>query len=306
METTEPAHHPGFPARAALRPGVRVVRRSASELQVGLSPTDAVVLPDHPAVRMLLHGLDDGRPPAPPAFLPPVAVVACSALLAHNLVVDADLWCRALAGTSGAAAAARSAVVAEAGDDAATRLAARLAVAVGIADQGLPEAAAHLEQLLAIGGITVATARRPDVVVVLSAGEPDRSVLDRLVGDDVPHVSLVVSEGRVRVGPFVHPGLTCCQRCIDAHAAEQDPRHGLVIEQHVGAPRGLWGLPSPVPADLVALAVAFLARDLSRWADVLEPATWSTVIDVDAALTFPRTHWSRHAACGCSSNSRTA
>ncbi|MDO7867426.1 hypothetical protein [Nocardioides jiangxiensis] len=282
------------------------MRRSASQLQVGLSTARAVVLPDHPAVHLLLAGLDDGRPPAHPAFLEPAAVQACRALLDHDMVVDADLWCRALDGTDGAAAGARSALVSEAGDAGASRLAARRQVQVGLISRGLHAAVDQLRELLCLGGMTVGAHGRLDVVAVVSEGEPDRSVLDGLVRDDVPHLSLVLSEGHVRVGPFVHPGLTACQRCIDAHASERDPRHALVLEQHTGPPHTLWGLPTPVPADLVALGVALLARDLSRWADVLPPATWSTVIDVDPALTLPRTQWSRHAACGCSSNSRTA
>lgn len=299
-------HHPGFPARAALRPGVRVVRRSATELQVGLAAEHAVVLPDDPAVHLLLRGLDDGRPPPPPDLLSPAARHACDLLLARGLVVDADAWCSMLHGLDGPAAAARSALVAEDSDDARARLDRRSGVRVGIEGEGLSLAATHLEALLTTAGLTVTRSGQTDVVAVLTEGEPERALLDGLVIAEQPHVPLVVCEGRVRLGPFVHPGLTACQRCLDACVAEVDPRHSLVLEQYAGVSRPLWGLPSAVPADLVALATALLARDLTRWADVLQPATWSTTIEIDEALSLPRKTWSRHAACGCSSNLRTA
>lgn len=300
------ARHPGFPARAALRPGVRVVRRSATELQVGLAADHAVVLPDDPAVHLLLRGLDDGRPPAPPALLPPAARQACDLLLRRGLVVDADGWCSTTHGLEAATASARSALVAERGDDALPLLLRRQSVRIGLHVDGLSEAAEQLGTLLEGAGLVLADPRRSDVLAVLTEGEPDRALLDGLVVAERPHVLLVVSEGRVRVGPFVHPGLTACQRCLDACTAEADPRHALVLEQYTGASHPLWGLPAPIPADLVAVATALLARDLARWADVLQPMTWSTTIAVDTALTLPRTTWSRHAACGCSSNLRTA
>jgi hypothetical protein len=298
MQHDPSVHHPGFPARAALRPGVRVARRSATELQVGLATDHAVVIPDDAGVRLVLRGLDDGHPPPPPGLLSPAARRACELLLAHDLVVDADVWCTTLHRLEGAAAAARSALVAEVGDAAASRLAQRRTVCVGLTATGLGAAADQLHALLAMAGIATATGTQADVVAVLTEGEPERSLLDELVAAERPHACLVVCEGRVRVGPFVHPGRTACQRCLDASAAETDPRHGLVLEQYAGPSRPLWGLAGPVPADLVALGTALLARDLTRWADVLQPATWSTTIEVDPALTLPRTTWSRPAACG--------
>ncbi|HET6699869.1 MAG TPA: hypothetical protein VFG88_12325, partial [Nocardioidaceae bacterium] len=70
-----------------LVPGTHPLRRSAGELQVGLDPDRAVVLPDSPEVRICLRLLgeaaDQSRYDAPAA-----AVLA--ALSAHGLVVDAD------------------------------------------------------------------------------------------------------------------------------------------------------------------------------------------------------------------------
>jgi hypothetical protein len=302
MSDAAVSRHPGFPARALLRPGLRVVRRSATELQVGLSPGRSVVLPDDPAVRLLLRGLADGRAPAPPEHLSPAARRAADLLLTGDHVVDADLWTELLGDTDPAAARTRAALLAEAGSDTPRRLAARSAIRVQIEQAGLPEAAERLSALLFQAGIGAAPMGRHDVVVVCCEGEVPRPRLDALVQQETPHVLLVVAEGRVRVGPFVQPGHTACQRCIDAHHSEDDPRHALLIEQQSRPATPPWGLPPPVPGDLVDIAVGLVARDLCRWADVLRPATWSTTLTVDADLELPRRVWSRHAACGCSSN----
>lgn len=306
MSDAAVSRHPGFPARALLRPGLRVARRSATELQVGLTPGRSVVLPDDPAVRLLLRGLAEGLPPAAPEHLTRIARRAAERLLAEGHVVDADLWTELLGDTDPAVAQTRAALLAEAGSDTARRLAARSAVRVRVEQSGLPAAEGRLIALLHQAGISAAaTEGRPDVVAILCEGEAPRHRLDALVQQELPHVLLVVAAGQVRVGPFVQAGLTACQRCIDAHHAEGDPRHTLLVEQHSGPATPPWGLPSPVPADLVDIAVGLVARDLGRWADVLRPATWSTTLAVDADLRLPRRTWSRHAACGCSSNSAT-
>lgn len=293
--------HPGFPAHPMLRPGVHVCRRSHDELQVGLSPDLAVVLPDLPDVRAVLAGLQEGRPPGPPATLSPIVLLTCERLLAQGLVVDSDLWCSQLGGTDEERSEARTSVVAEHGLRAAETLERRASTTVALDCSGLTRAASRLEALLTMAGLRVGSPAAADLLLVVRRGEPDRADLDPLLRRDQPHALLTVSEGRVRVGPFVHPGVTACVRCIDAHRHESDPRHGVVAQQYADAgPSGTCGLPAPVPADLVDLAVGLLARDISRWADGDQPRTWSSTIDVDPRLRLSRTLWRRHPGCGCS------
>lgn len=73
--------------RLVLRPGTHVLRRSASELQVGLDPRRAVVLPDHPGVRALLARL--ARPAARPSE-EPYDGQALDALTGSGLLMDLD------------------------------------------------------------------------------------------------------------------------------------------------------------------------------------------------------------------------
>jgi bacteriocin biosynthesis cyclodehydratase domain-containing protein len=288
-----------------LRPGVHVCRRSHDELQVGLSPDIALVLPDLPEVRALLAGLQEGRPPGSPSTLSSAVLLTCERLLAHGLVVDGDLWCRQLGSNATEAAEARTAIVAEHGLDAGERLRRRAATSVSLDCIGLTRAATRLEDLLTMSGLTVrpapAGAQAVHLAVVVRRDELDRADLDPFLRSDQPHVVLTVSEGRVQLGPWVHPGVTACVRCLDAHRHESDPRHGVVAQQYADAgPGGTCGLPPPVPADLVDIAVGLLARDVTRWADGEQPLTWSSVITVDPELTLSRTLWRRHPGCGCS------
>lgn len=293
--------HPGFPARPLLRPGVLWCRRSADELQVGLAADLRVIVPDTEEVRALLAGLHQGVAPPHPRWLTPEARRACSLLLEHQLVVDGDVWCRQLGADATAYGEMRSAIIAEGGVAVGDILAARAEVAVGVDCTALPQADARLRHLLTAAGLRVSSQADPDLTVLLRLGELDRGVVDALMREGRRHVVLTIPEGRVRLGPFVHPALTACLRCIDAHHHERDPRREVVLQQYADA-RGAEpsGLPAPVPADLLDLAVGMLARDVTRWADGHRPATWSTTIDVDPALDLARTLWRRHPACGCS------
>jgi bacteriocin biosynthesis cyclodehydratase domain-containing protein len=288
--------HPAYPDRPLLRPGVRVCRRNDIELQVGLDPELAVVAPDTAEVRAVLEGLRHGTPPGVPGALGAATARLCDDLLARGLVVDGDVWLGAIGGTDPERAAALTALVAEAGPDAARLLARRASTGVLVDDHGLPRAGDRLRQLLSASGL----ATGDDLVVLLRGTEPDRAEVDHWLREDVPHVFLTLVEGRVRLGPFVTPGRTACLRCLDAHHAERDPRRALVVQQYAEAPASRDGRPEPVPADLLDLAVAYLARDVLTWAEGRRPATWSATVRVDASLELARTPWPRHPACGCS------
>jgi bacteriocin biosynthesis cyclodehydratase domain-containing protein len=130
--------------------------------------------------------------------------------------------------------------------------------------------------------------------------DPDRAVVDDWIRRDLPHLFLTATEGVLRVGPFVAPGQTACLRCIDAHHTEHDPRRALVLQQYAEALQPRDGLPEPVPADLLDLAVGYAVRDLVNWVDGKRPATWSATVQIDGRLELARTPWPRHPGCGCS------
>ncbi len=241
-----------------LRPGVRVSRRGAGLLQVGLHPDERLALPDSDDVRRLLHDLRAGLRPAGVAA-PLTGTV--EALVARGLAVTPD------------------------------------PAASGAVRVLAPEPVrASVVRVLAAADVPVAGRRaRAAVVLHVSVGaEPRRADLDGWMRTDRPHLGLVTLAGRTRVGPFVVPGRTACQRCVDEHLTDHDPRHPLVLEQHHAVdPRDL-----PPPADL-QLALAVAARDLRGWLHGRTPETWSATVELDPAGGTRRQEWRRHPRCGC-------
>jgi hypothetical protein len=152
-----------------------------------------------------------------------------------------------------------------------------------------------LSRLLAANGLVEAAPRgRETVRLLVSIGaEPRRERLDDSMRSDRPHLLLTEVAGRIRLGPCVVPGLTSCVRCVDEHLTDRDPRHPLVLEQHV----------EPSPADRAPeaerqLALAWAVRDLVALIDGDRPWTWSATVEIreDGPI---RRAWQRHPRCGC-------
>lgn len=242
--------------RVRLRPGIRVCERGDGAVQLGLHPGHRLVLADDPTSRGALALLASG---VEPARLDPELL---HRLMAARLLTDP--------GTRRSSARERVAVVAT------------------------DEVRAPLVRLLSEAGIRESARTTPAVTIVVTIGaEPRREEIDALVQADRPHLVLTAVAGRLRIGPFVVPGLTACLRCLDAHLTDRDARHPLVVEQHL--------VPDPAdrpsPGDL-QLALAWAARDVARMLDGDRPTTWSATVDLEP--TGPVTSsWRRHPGCGC-------
>ncbi len=275
-----------------LLPGLRVFRRDDQHLQVGLDER-RVVLPDTADVRRLLTDLETGTTPAP---VSPEAGLALRDLVGRGMVVERTALTAAMSGR--ASRAATAAVFAAHGPEATARLAARRRCHVAVSAPE-PWARRATDWLAAVGVGAPDGARPPTVTLVVTAGEPVRSRIDRLVRDDRPHLLVALLVDRVRVGPFVSPGNTACLRCLDAHLAEQDPRRGLVLEQLEGGPPAT-AYADPYAPLLAHVGVALAAHDLTAWADGDRPATWSTTVTVGLDADPVRRSWPRHPHCGCS------
>jgi bacteriocin biosynthesis cyclodehydratase domain-containing protein len=279
--------------RPVLAPGLRVLRRSRDQLQVGLAPHRRVRLPDTEAVRRTLSRLVRGE--AVPGDPETAAVLQA---LAPVLVDGAGLVAPGVAVGDVAALALQD----PAGYPArlAARRAARVAVR-GTLDVPGPEA------LLAAAGVELADddpagPRPPTAVLVLCSGEIDRGTLDPLVREAVPHLLVRLVEGTVTVGPFVEPGRTACLRCIDAHRSVDDPESGLLAARHALAAGDRHdGVADACDSALATLALAWAVRDLVTHAEHERPSTWSATVRLSATLTaVTQTEWLRHPACGCS------
>ncbi|QIG43932.1 hypothetical protein G5V58_15170 [Nocardioides anomalus] len=247
-----------------LRPGLAVVRRDGEHLQLGLGARRAV-LPAVPAVRRLLRELAAG---APLTTLDDVAGRALRALAEAGLVAPAE--------EEAARAAAR----------------AGCAVHLDVPPDLLPAAL----RLLGEAGLSVAGATDAvDVALVWAVGELSRSRLDGWMRTATPHLAVRETPDGPVLGPYVVPGATACLRCVDAHAAQRDPRHPLVVEQL--ATSGPLRPAAPDPARR-ALALAWAVRDLATAAEGGVPATWSSTIAL-GELPPELTAYHRHVHCGC-------
>lgn len=250
-------------SRVRLGAGVRVSDRSGESLQVGLHPGRSAVLPDRPEVRAVLERLRHGMDPR---LLRAEAAEVVDRLDAGRLLVAVD----------------------EPLTRSRARRDARIAVDAPAAEHALAV------RLLGEAGLDVSGDASPTASLVVTLGaEPRREAVDLLAQADRPHLLVTAVAGRVRVGPTVVPGITACLRCLDEHQTDHDPRHPLVIEQHLERAVD----DRPVPADL-QLALAWAVRDLLALVEGRQPVTWSATLDLDEDGARQRS-WSRHPRCGC-------
>lgn len=258
-----------FPGRPRLAPGLRVVHRGLSHLQVGLYDGRRVLLPRTATVESALAALQEHQAVAPG----PVPEDVLEVLQAHGCLVDA----------------------AEATDRERLRRRGRVALhgAVG------PEHA-----LLSAAGVRiVGRGQAVDVALVSAHGEVDRDHLDPLVRDGTAHLLVRLVDGAAVVGPFVVPGRTPCLRCLDAHERVRDPDHAAVTQRYVRATARPRGDGSPDVADpvLPAVAAAWAVRDVVAHLEGRRPASWSRTLVFGPDPATPREQvWPTHPDCGCS------
>jgi hypothetical protein len=146
----------------------------------------------------------------------------------------------------------------------------------------------------AAAGLTRAT--DAPVQLVVTVGEPRRTVSDALVRHDLAHLWVAVLPHAVRIGPYVEPGRTSCLRCVDAHLGDVDLRRATVLHQLEERP--VVPITDPNPC-LVQLAAAWAVRDVARALDGLPSALRSATVTVTEDLQVSRRDWLRHPHCGC-------
>lgn len=260
-----------------LRRGVTVFARDEQLLQVGVDPDRRVVLPNTPASEQLLARLAQGVT----GPLDPETAEVVSALRAAGLLVDQQRL-----------------------EQAAARSRTRIRL-LGPAQWRQDLTAALIgEGLTGVGTSAERAAERPaersaespdryEVTVLLSAGEPDRAWVDALThpGDAVLLVAAV--DSRIRVGPFVLPGVTACLRCVDHHLAGVDPRYPLAL---AAAQRDY---AVELPALQLQAALVLTAGQVLAWAEQRPPSTWSATTWIEPDLGTAHRTWPRHPHCGC-------
>ncbi len=219
--------------RPALRPGAPLLRRDATHLQVGTSP--GIVIADRPGLLDLLHLLDGARDverlaavagATIPELTAPVSDVLAE-LRSAGVIFDATRWSGV--GRRGLDAEARHT---DFGGDDPARLRHRQAYGLAIhSDAGSSKLAEITQAVLADAGVNQVDADDPDLIVIASCGEPARTVFEQPVRLGLDHLSVVIDEDRIRIGPLVRPGRTPCMSCHDLHRADWDRAWPALLHQ---------------------------------------------------------------------------
>ena len=181
--------------RPTIRPGAPLLRRDAHHLQVGTSP--GIVIDDQPGLRSFLRLLDGVRD-----------VDQLRRLVRSDvpeLEVDVDDVLRPLL-ACGAVVDARTLHI--------RRPRLRVALHDDAGSRPLARAIGHVLTDLGIRSIEPPD---PDLLLVVSCGEPARTVFDQARLRGITHLTVVLDEDRVRIGPLVIPGVTPCLTCLDQH-----------------------------------------------------------------------------------------
>jgi hypothetical protein len=318
-----------------IKPGLRTVWRAPDAVQIGLEPGRGVVLEgltaaDRGLVERLEEGVDEAtlprEGPAGERARRLLALLRAGDVLltrrsgrgvlarvgssAERLAPDAAVWGVVRPGNGDgwelvADRGRREVHVVGIG-----RLAAELAQTLTAAGVGRVRESGDPPPLWPRAGHGAATGsppRGPDIVVLVRAAAADSVAAERLLAADVPHLSVVVREAGLVVGPLVLPGGSPCLRCLDLHRTDRDPTWPRLLAQLPGRATAAdvgETASSRLGAALAALQVLAHLDGLGAPARPTPPAPPAAVgatleVDLPDGLVSRRA-WTLHPACGCS------
>ncbi len=154
----------------------------------------------------------------------------------------------------------------------------------------LHDARPALRTLTAVG-------HRADLVVLVEHAVADPVAHAPLLDAGRPHLSIVLGEASVRVGPLVIPGRSACLRCLDLHRTTADPGWPTVAAQ-LAADRAR--STRTEETTLAVLAAACAATQVLAQIDGRPAATHDGAVEVALPLGLPVwQHWAPHPDCGC-------
>ena len=177
------------------------------------------------------------------------------------------------------------------------------------------DAAARVLRDVAASVRTRAPARTlPDVMLLVEHGAADALRARALMSAGIVHLSVVVREADVVVGPLVRPGLAPCLRCLDLHRTDADRRWPTLAAQlvDVRAAPGTAGTPGPSTRRdgpthrvdeeslLAAIAGPLAAGQVLAQLDGTDPVTVGAQLEIALPEAVPRLRtWASHPSCGC-------
>ena len=144
------------------------------------------------------------------------------------------------------------------------------------------------------GGPVTLPATDPVLAVLVAQHVVDPEVRAAWTRRPVPHLPVVVGDGRVRIGPFVVPDTGPCLQCLDLARADEDAAWPAIAAQ-------VWGRPvapmSPWRTATVAATVARLVLDRVPLVDQPPDREQLLVDRDDLAVTSRRV--APHPRCAC-------
>jgi bacteriocin biosynthesis cyclodehydratase domain-containing protein len=138
-----------------------------------------------------------------------------------------------------------------------------------------------------------------DLVVLIDRGAADAAAADPLLAQDVPHLSVVVRESSILVGPLVLPGRGPCLRCLDLHRSERDPQWPLVLAQLVSSAAARSAPREETASAQIAAGLATL-QVLGQLDGQHTPSALGATLEIELPDGLvSRRPWPAHPACGC-------
>jgi bacteriocin biosynthesis cyclodehydratase domain-containing protein len=139
---------------------------------------------------------------------------------------------------------------------------------------------------------------KPDLVVLIEHGAANAAVAGQLVSADIAHLSVVIREDDVVVGPLVRPGTGPCLRCLDLHRGDRDPAWPSILAQLLSPAAGI---AQPEETALSSLAAGLVGLQVLAHLDgVGEPATAGATLEIELPDgLIARRSWPAHSRCGC-------
>ncbi|GAB7190362.1 TOMM precursor leader peptide-binding protein [Kineococcus sp. NUM-3379] len=136
-----------------------------------------------------------------------------------------------------------------------------------------------------------------DLVVLVHSGAADSSAADALLADGTPHLSVVVRDTDVLVGPLVLPGRTPCLRCLDLHRTDGDPGWPHVLTQVLAAAAQRAGGEETATA---TAAAGLAALQVLAHLDGAPVSSAGTTLELLVPEGVVRARpWPVHPECGC-------
>jgi len=289
--------------RPVVRPGLKILRRDPTTLQLGLDWPGLAAIHDTPAVRAVLARADGFRDvegvvlaAAADGHAPAACADAVALLTRHGVLVDRPRTERVGPGCEGVSEATWQAWWLLAGpetggDDIAVR---RRGFRVGISGTG--DVSDRLRGLVGDTGLGLTEAGRPDLLVVASDGIPDRAVSDTLMHESVPHLWVHTRDLVGVVGPLVVPGRSPCLRCADLARSERDGVWSTLVAASSVHPH------EAVPCDpmLATVVAAWALQEVAVWAGGRRPSSYGSVVEIPLGLGPVTTvEYAVHPECGC-------